>query len=182
MFQSYARALLVYELQSENSLPQSAWGRKGRFHCRCNLMLRNKCLRTESPLPPHLSILICFWGLLRMVPSHSLLYFFWWFFLYFTFFISFFDLTRCLWFDLHRHLFLLVLFLLCGCVYNQEKEMQKSTCCHSKYVLFHLCHHLFPTYPSPPCLCLIVPPSSHGFSRRADLLSSLTRLVWVFRS
>lgn len=48
----------------------------------------------------------------------------------------FFTLTWWLWLILHRHLFLLVLFLLCGCLYNQEMGMQKSTCCHSKYVLF----------------------------------------------
>lgn len=57
------------------------------------------------------------------------------FFILFPFFLIW---TWCLWFDVHRHLFLLVLFLLCGCDFNQEMEVQKSTCCHSKYVLFHL--------------------------------------------
>lgn len=57
----------------------------------------------------------------------------------FSFYFHFFLIwTWCLWFDVHRHLFLLVLFLLCGCDFNQEMEVQKSTCCHSKYVLFHL--------------------------------------------
>lgn len=85
----------------------------------------------------------------------------------------------CLWFDLHRHLFLLVLFLLCGCDYNQEMEIQKSTCCHSKYVLFHLLTTLL-DYPSPSCLCWIPVSffSLHGFTSRAVLWSELT----LFRS
>lgn len=46
-----------------------------------------------------------------------------------------------------RHLFLLVLvffFLLRACDFNQEMEIQKSTCCHSKYVLFRS-----PNKPAP---------------------------------
>lgn len=111
------------------------------------------------PLYPFTSILHLFGVSQEWFLTILFLFFLWCFifiFLYFTFLFPF-TLTRCLWFDLHRHLFLLVLFLLCGCVYNQEMEMQKSTCCHSKYVLFHLAHHL-PTYPSPPRLCLIIDP------------------------
>lgn len=93
-----------------------------------------------------------FWGLLRMVPTILFKFFLWCFlFLSISLFNFLFNLTRCLWFDLHRHLFLLVLFLLCGCDYNQEMEIQKSTCCHSKYVLFHLLDTLLITL-HPPCL------------------------------
>lgn len=92
-----------------------------------------------------------------------------------------FNLTLCLWFDLHRHLFLLVLFLLCGCDYNQEMEIQKSTCCHSKYVLFHLLTTLLITR-HPPYLCLIIYPFSlHGFTSRAVLWSELTPYIWGLR-
>lgn len=98
---------------------------------------------------------------------------------FFSFFIFlFFYLPCCLWFDLHRHLFLLVLFLLCGCVYNQEMEIQKSTCCHSKYVLFHLlatlpiiAHPSMFMFAHLPCFSL------HGFSSRFGSLSKLTCLL-----
>lgn len=98
-------------------------------------------------------------------------------FLFFHIFIFFFFyLTQCLWFDLHRHLFLLVLFLLCACDYNQEMEIQKSTCCHSKYVLFHLLTTFLIT-SHPPRLCSVIYPFSlHGFSGRAVLLTELTYL------
>lgn len=67
--------------------------------------------------------------------------------------------------DLHRHLFLLVLFLLCGCDYNQGMEIQKSTCYHSKYVLFQTPDLLstFHVHLRSPVFVL------HGCIRRAVL-------------
>lgn len=104
------------------------------------------------------------WGQIRMVQptNHS----FWrkkvFFFFLFHLYNFIFTLTLCLWFDLHRHLFLLVLFLLCGCDYNQEMEIQKSTCYHSKYVQFqppsftrhpHAVSKLGPRFP---CMASVV--------------------------
>lgn len=114
-----------------------------------------------------------------MVPPFLLFFSIFSYFLqfFFVFFILFY-LPCCLWFDLHRHLFLLVLFLLCGCVYNQEMEIQKSTCCHSKYVLFHLLATLLVIvhlstflFAHLPCFSL------HGFSSRLGSLSKLTCLL-----
>lgn len=126
-----------------------------------------------------------FWGLLRMVPCHSLfkkkssgVLIFFFFFFSLPHLFPFLILTRCLWFDLHRHLFLLVLFLLCACDYNQEMEIQKSTCCHSKYVLFHLLTNLPITHHPPRLVFDHLPRFSplHGFSSRAVLWFELTRL------
>lgn len=73
-----------------------------------------------------------------------------------------FSLTWWLWFDLHRHFFSTVLFFFSSSwlPYNQEMEMQKSTCCHSKYC---------PTPNSPftyMLVCSLLPPRmpSFGFS------------------
>lgn len=90
----------------------------------------------------------------------------------------FFNLRLCLWFDLHRHLFLLVLFLLCGCDYNQEMEIQKSTCCHSKYGLFHPTDLLSAPHThlrvSPVFVCLLVCLFVHGCTHGAVLRCELT--------
>lgn len=121
-----------------------------RFYHRCNLIIKCSitCVSTYSMYVPY--------------PFTSILHLFWsyseWFQPFFSFFFlnlysTFFYLRLCLWFDLHRHLFLLVLFLLCGCDYNQEMEIQKSTCCHSKYVLLHP-----PDLPSTPHVHLRVSP------------------------
>lgn len=116
-----------------------------------NVSLHTVCI---SFTPSHPSSI--FLELLRMVPA-ILLFFKSLFHVFFYFY--FFNLRLCLWFDLHRHLFLLVLFLLCGCDFNQEMEMQKSTCCHSKYVRFHPQIYRSPR-PSPcssrVCVCLFV--------------------------
>lgn len=151
------------------------------FDCRCNLipemMLYNMSLYVQYLFYPFTSILHLFgvdqeWFLtilFRNLSSGvvSLLS---------HFYFLFFYLTQCLWFDLHRHLFLLVLFLLCACDYNQEMEIQKSTCCHSKYVLFHLLTTFLIT-SHPPRLCSVIYPFSlHGFSGRAVLLTELTYL------
>lgn len=137
----------------------SEWGREGKasFDRRCNLipemLLYNMCLYVLYLLYPFTPIL----HLLGCTKNGSQPFFSFYFLLVFFFlshiFVSFFNLTQCLWFDLHRHLFLLVLFLLCGCDYNQEMEIQKSTCCHSKYVLFHLLNTLLITR-HPPHLCV----------------------------
>lgn len=67
-----------------------------------------------------------------------------------TFLYFFFNSVAC---DLiSRHLFLLVLvffFLLRACDFNQEMEIQKSTCCHSKYVLFRSPNQPAPGPPPP---------------------------------
>lgn len=121
-----------------------------------NVSLHTVCI---SFTPSHPSSI--FLELLRMVPAILLSFLN----LYSTFYFIFifFNLRLCLWFDLHRHLFLLVLFLLCGCDFNQEMEMQKSTCCHSKYVRFHPQIYRSPR-PSPcssrvcvfVCVCMAV--------------------------
>lgn len=123
-------------------------------------------------LYPFTSILI-FLGVSKNGSSHSFQIF-----LSHTFFFLF-NLTLCLWFDLHRHLFLLVLFLLCACDYNQEMEIQKSTCCHSKYVLFHLLNTLVLSIHTSHLCFVIYPLSLHGFARRAALTSDLTLIFRV---
>lgn len=138
------------------------------------MLLYNKCLYVRYLLYPFTSIHL--FGVTKNGSSHSFKNLFIFIFSLFHILISFFNLTQCLWFDLHRHLFLLVLFLLCGCDYNQEMEIQKSTCCHSKYVLFHLLTTLLITL-HPPQLCLVIYPlffSLHGFTSRAALCSELT--------
>lgn len=142
-------------------------------------------LCTVSPVPPSLPFSIylgsmkngsqpffIFVNLLIYIYIYKYFIYFFIFILHFWF--SFFNLTQCLWFDLHRHLFLLVLFFFfCCCDYNQEMEIQKSTCYHSKYVLFHLLH-TFIINPSPstpvcehrPCF-FSLSRSLHGFSSRA---------------
>lgn len=94
----------------------------------CNVSQHTVCISFTPSHPFSISF-----GVTQNGCSHSFLFLLFIFIPHFFFF----DLRLCLWFDLHRHLFLLVLFLLRGCDYNQEMEMQKSTCCHSKYVLFH---------------------------------------------
>lgn len=102
-----------------------------RFNHRCNLIINCSitCVSTYSMylLYPFTSILHLF-GVTWNGSSHS--------FPFFPNIPLFFYFKSVLLVDLHRHLFLLVLFLLCGCDYNQEMEIQKSTCYHSKYVLF----------------------------------------------
>lgn len=122
-------------------------------------------------LYPFTSILI-FLGVSKNGSNHSFKNF-----LSLIFFL--FNLTLCLWFDLHRHLFLLVLFLLCACDYNQEMEIQKSTCCHSKYVLFHLLTTLVLSIHTSHLCFVISPPSLHGFARRAALTSGLSLIFRV---
>lgn len=123
-------------------------------------------------LYPFTSILHLF-GVTENGSSHSSLFFKSLFHVFFYFY--FFNLRLCLWFDLHRHLFLLVLFLLCGCDFNQEMEMQKSTCCHSKYVRFH--PQIYRSPRPSPCssrVCLFVCLCLHGCTQGDVLCCELT--------
>lgn len=133
-----------------------------RFNHRCNLIINCSitCVSAYSMylLYPVTSILHLF-GVIGMVPAILSPFLILIIPLFF-----FFKFKNVLLVDLHRHLFLLVLFLLCGCDYNQEMEIQKSTCYHSKYVLFQtpdLLSTLHVHLRSPGFVL-------HGCIRRAD--------------